>query len=375
MTEFGKRKSGQRAPIIVRREERRGGALLVVAIVVITFLGAYAMVSFGMTMRSSLVSYQTKQPSRETASPLDFLKGRWVTKLAACSATDNYVEFGNDSYLAFVHGRRWADISNHVLYWRKGSVIFVKEDGNKANPILSLKVLDDDHIAFLNLSFEGEEDYDRGGPEVTVQPQPAGRVSEFTSLDVQLDAINRGTTVEDEWRQSFRSYLATLKRCDGTQTPPQRANGISNERPTGEMGEGESGAAEFLKGKWVSSNARCDATDNLASFSEQSFQFKIHGQTFGNNLYSPVSYSRAGGTISIGIGRQRTIAHIVFRVKTTDDIEFADFNVETDRVLHPEKEWAFTGNSISSSDALVTNKWHELFVTHLPRLKRCARKA
>jgi hypothetical protein len=186
----------------------------------------------------------------------------------------------------------------------------------------------------------------------------------------------RGTTVEDEWRQSFRTYLATLTRCSAAQRPSPATAEISGDRPTDEIAvRSGGGAAEFLKGRWVTSNATCDATDNLASFSERSFEFKIHGHTFGNHLNSPVSYSRNGDVVSIGIGREKTIAYIAFRAKTVDQIEFADFNMEADRVLHPEKEWAYTGNSIRSNDALLTNKWRELFATHLARLKRCARKA
>jgi hypothetical protein len=124
----------------------------------------------------------------------------------------------------------------------------------------------------------------------------------------------------------------------------------------------------------VSSSATCNATDNLAFFSERNFEFKIHGHELGRNINGKINYWRPGDTISIGIGRDKVIARIVFRTTNTDTLEFASFNLEADRVLHPEKDWAFTGNSDSSDDALVTNEWRQLFADYPPRLKRCPRK-
>jgi hypothetical protein len=57
-----------------------------------------------------------------------------------------------------------------------------------------------------------------------------------------------------------------------------------------------------------------------------------------------------------------------------DHVNDDHVNMEADRVLHPEKDWAFTGNSDSSNDALVTSEWRQLFADYLPRLKRCPRK-
>ncbi|SEF07350.1 hypothetical protein SAMN05519104_8344 [Rhizobiales bacterium GAS188] len=152
--------------------------------------------------------------SQPVANPTaELLKGRWVTSQAPCNATDNYIEFGDHGYDAHIHDRLWANGGGFASYWRKDSLIMIKNGGNTRNAILVLKQLPQDQLVFFDLVFDGEPDYEEYGLGDQQEPERSDLVPQFKRVASDLQSARPRTDPNQEWRQAFRTHLGATKHC------------------------------------------------------------------------------------------------------------------------------------------------------------------
>jgi hypothetical protein len=148
-------------------------------------------------------------------SPFEFLKGRWVTSHTTCQTTNNFIDFGVGGYKAYVHDRQWLDHGGRGFYWRRGSLLMVRNGGNTRTAILVFKYLQDDKIVFFDAVFDGEKSYDEYAYRDPDAPTGSDLAPEFHSVATKPKSATPARDPNDEWRQDFRTYLGTLKRCAG----------------------------------------------------------------------------------------------------------------------------------------------------------------
>jgi hypothetical protein len=150
---------------------------------------------------------------RSEEPPFEFLKGRWVTSRATCQATDNYIDFDAGGYKAHLHEREWLNYGGRGSFWRRGSLLMVMNGGNTRAAILIFKYVHDNEIGFYSIVFDQERNYDEYAFHDPDQPRGSDLAPQFHSVATKLEGSSPRPDPNEEWRQRFRTYLGTLKRC------------------------------------------------------------------------------------------------------------------------------------------------------------------